>query len=281
MAKKEPQYRLVVFEAVEQPEEVRNLFCRVVGIHPTDATQWIARVPGVWPHALSEKVTRELLDGLYVLGVPAEAWRTDVFPELAPPRTIHSAACLPEGFRVKGLRGEPTHWVPWNKIELVGAGRIDTVDEYRSVSPPAWPSAVVTGLRAMVFRRPIPSSRRARAVRIPQDPVGEVIIVRRDPRIAFRVVENQMNYGYLGERLRPSAVENFPIFVREICTMAPDAFITPSTRAFLDQGGPAEYSFPSSQALLDYATHRLLWSWYRRDRDANRDEPESENEGES
>jgi hypothetical protein len=26
--------------------------------------------------------------------------------------------------------------------------------------------------------------------------------------------------------------------------------------------------FGSSQALLEYATHRLLWSWYSRDRDA-------------
>lgn len=278
MAQKEPLYRLVVFEAVEQPEEVRNLFCRVAGIHPTDAMQWIARVPGAWPHALPEKETRALLDGLYVLGVPAEAWRTDIFPDLAPPRTIHSAACLPEGFRVKGLRGEPTHWVPWDKIELVGAGQIDTVDEFRSVSPPAWPSAVVTGLRAMVFRRPIPSSRRARAVRVPQDPLGEVIIIRRDPRIAFRVVENQMNYAYLAERLRPSASENFPLFVRDICILAELAFITPSTRAFLERGERAEYSFPSSQALFEYATHRLLWSWYKRDREASQDEPEDERE---
>ena len=121
MAKTDRLYRLVVFESIDQADEVRNLFCRVAGIHPTDAMQWIARVPGVWPHALSEPVTRSLLDGLYILGVPAEAWRTDVFPDLTRPRTIHSAACLPEGFRVKGLRGEPTHWVPWNKIELVGA----------------------------------------------------------------------------------------------------------------------------------------------------------------
>ena len=28
--------------------------------------------------------------------------------------------------------------------------------------------------------------------------------------------------------------------------------------------------FPSSQAILDYATHRLLWSWYRRDSEAQR-----------
>jgi hypothetical protein len=270
MSKTAPLYRLVVFEEVDEPQAVRDLFCRVAGVHPTDAMQWIARVPGVWPKPLPEQDTRALLDGLYDLGVAAEAWRTDAFPDLSRPRSIHSAACLPEGFRVKGLRGEPTHWVPWNKVELVGAGRVEAEDEYRSVSPPSWPSAVVVGLRAMVLRRPIPSDRRARATRVARDPLGEVIIIRRDPRIAFRVVENQMNYAYLGERLKPSAAENFPVFVADLCARADDAYITPSTRSFLDGGDPGGHSFPSSQALLDYATHRLLWSWYRRDRDAER-----------
>jgi hypothetical protein len=272
--KNAPLYRLVVFEELDNPEEVRDLFCRLLGVHPTDANQWLARVPGVWPHPLPESETRALLDGLYVLGVAAEAWRADAFPDLSRPRTIHSAACLHEGFRVKGLRGEPTHWVPWSKVDLIGAGQIEEEDEYRAVSPQGWPSAVVTGLRAMVFRRPIPSTRRARATRIPRDPVGEVIIIRRDPRIALRVVENRMNYEYLGDRLRPSASENFLIFVADLCARADDAYITDSTRSFLEAGDPAEYSFPSSQALLDYATHRLLWSWYRRDRDAKPGGPE-------
>jgi hypothetical protein len=271
MTQPEPQYRLVVFEAVDEPQEVRDLFCRVAGIHPTDAMQWIARVPGVWPHALPETETRALLDGLYILGVAAEAWRTDAFPDLSRPRTIHDAACLPEGFRVKGLRGEPIHWAPWNKVELVAAGRIETEDEYRGVSPPAWPSAVVAGLRAMVARRPIPSTRRARAQRIPRDPLGEVLIVRRDPRLVFRVVENQMNYAYLGAGLKPTAAENFPLLVADLCARADDAYITPSTRSLLSHGDVKDHSFPTSQALLDYATHRLLWSWYRRDRDAERE----------
>ncbi len=110
--------------------------------------------------------------------------------------------------------------------------------------------------------------RRARAARIPRDPVGEVIVVRRDPRIAFRVVENQMNYAYLGDRLSQTAAENFPVFVADLCRYSPHAFITPSTSALLDAARPGDCEFPSSQSLLDYATHRLLWSWYRRDRDA-------------
>ncbi len=154
MDKTVPQYRLVVFEEIDDPQGVRDLVCRVTGTHPTDAMQWIARAPGVWPHPLLEKPVRELLDGLYDFGVAAEAWRTDQFPDLSRPRTIHNAACLPEGFRVQGLRGEPTHWVPWDKLELISAGRIDAEDEFRSVGPLNWPSAVAAGLRALTFRHP-------------------------------------------------------------------------------------------------------------------------------
>ena len=93
--------------------------------------------------------------------------------------------------------------------------------------------------------------------------------MRRDPRIAFRVVENHMNYAYLGERLSHSAAENFPVFVADLCARADAAYITESTRSLLEHREPGEHEFPSSQALLEYATHRLLWSWYRRDRDIN------------
>ena len=92
------------------------------------------------------------------------------------------------------------------------------------------------------------------------------------PWIAFRIVENQMNYAYLGTRLRQSAAENFPVFVADLCARADAAYITPSTRSLLEGRDPGEHEFPSSQALLDYATHRLLWSWYRRDRDRKADE---------
>ena len=77
-----------------------------------------------------------------------------------------------------------------------------------------------------------------------------------------------MNYAYLGERLSHSAAENFPVFVADLCARADTAYITPSTRSLLEHRQPGEHEFPSSQALLDYATHRLLWSWYRRDREA-------------
>lgn len=275
-AKSEPRYRVVVFDEIDEPEGVRDLFCKVTGLLPADAMLWVAKAPGAWPHPLSPDQTKTLLDGLYDLGVAAEAWLTDAFPDLNPTRTIHEAACLADGFRVTGLRGEPTHWVPWNRIEMVCAGRIEMGDEFKSGPPPRWPSALATGFRALTLRKPRPSPRLARASRVVRDPVGEVIIVRKEPRVAFRVVENQMNYAYLGEALRPSAAENFPRFVADVVARADDAYLPPSTRALLKQGDPSEYTYPTSQALLEYATHRLLWSWYSKDRERARDDPGGE-----
>ncbi len=281
MDQPDPLYRLVVFDEVDADDRpaVRDLFCRVTGMHPTDATLWIARTPGVWPRPLPEDQTRALLDGLYDLKVAAEARRTDQFPDLSPARTIHDAACLDGGLRIKGLRGEPTHWVPWDKIELISAGRIEAEDEYRGIKPPPWTSALSMGLRALTLRSARPPERRSRAMRVPRAPIGEVIVVRCDPRIAFRIVENQMNYATLGDRLRPSAAENFPILLANLCARAPRATLTPPTRALLAantagagaEADPEEIVFPSTQALLDYSTHRLLWSWYSRDRDARND----------
>jgi hypothetical protein len=268
MANPDNPYRLVVFDHPEDPQAVRDLMCAVTGIHPTDAMQWVARsAPGIWPQPLAEGEVRELLDGLYELKVPAEAWRIDLLPDLNPVRTIHDAACLPEGFRVKGLRGEPTHWVPWDRIEIVSAGRIMLADEFRNVAPPGWAAAISTGLNAMIGRAPR-SLRKQRAMRIPHDPVAEVHIVRRDPRVCFRIIENQMNYAALGDRLSTSAAENFPVFLADLCSQAKQAYVTPATTALLEHGNPSEYEFASSHALLEYTTHRLLWSWYRRDRDA-------------
>jgi hypothetical protein len=267
------RYRLVIFDAIDNPQELRELVCGVTGMHPTDAVQWLARAPGLWPQPLEEPEVRKLLDGLYDAGVAAEAWLADQFPELSPARTVHRAACLGEGFRIEGLRGEPTHWVPWDRIEMICAGRISAEDEFRKDPNPRWPSTVVAGIRALALMKPRPLGRHTRAQRIPRDPVGEALVVRRDPRIAFRVVENQMNYAYLGDRLSTSAADNFPVFLADLCSRADGAFLTPSTRKLLKMAEPGDCEFPSSQALLEYATHRLLWSWYSRDRDAQSSAP--------
>ena len=269
MAHTPAQYRLVVFDELEDPQPVRDLFCQVLGVHPTDSAQWVARVPGVWPKLLSEGDVRQLLDGLYALEVAAEAWRVDAFPDLRRPRIIHEAACLDGGLRITGLRGEPTHWVPWDKVEMLAAGAIAADDADRALTPPGWVNAISTGFRAAIGRAPR-TARKGRSFRTARDPVAEVLIIRRDPLVAFRVIANQMNYGYLGDRLQPATVDNFPLFLADLLRLSTRAIVTPTTTDLQKPPGevdPDDYEFGSSQSLIDYATLRLLWGWYRRDRE--------------
>lgn len=267
-------YRLVVFDAPDDPKPLRDLLCGVLGLHQADAMQWIARTPGIWARPLAEGETRELLDGMYELGIAAEAWRVDQLPKLSPARSVHIVACLPDGLRIGGLRGEPAHWVPWSAVEVVHGGRIAPEELARPAQPLGWAQAVSAGLNAMVLRKPLPP-RIQRSQRTPRDPVPEVHVVRRDPRLAFRFTSDQLNYAYLGDRLRASAIENFPLFLADLCagttSAGSSAHITDSTHELLrltrgdESAEPRLY--PSSQAMLEDTTLRLLWTWYRRDRD--------------
>lgn len=259
-AKPDNTYRLVVFQAPDDPRAVRDLLSAVTGDHPTDAAQWVARTPGIWARPLAEGEVRELLDGLYQLGVAAEARRIDTVPNLFPPRTVHEAACLPEGLRITGLRGEPTHWVPWNKVELVHVAQIEQNDEVREAD---WSSNWMDGIRALTHRPGRPSPRSGRLVKEPRPPVGEVQVVRKGPCLAFRIAENAMSYAYLKDRLQPTVAANFRLLVHDLVEQATDAYLTRATREFLD-GQPR--SFDSAQEMLADTTLQLLWSWYRRDR---------------
>ncbi len=261
-------YRLVLFDHPDDPGAVRDRIVAVTGQHPTDVMQWVARAPGVWPHPLAEGEVREILDGLFELRVPAEAWRLDRLPVLSPARTVHDLVCTDAGLQVRGLRGEPTHWVPWDHVELIDAGRIDQPDELRVIAPPGWVRAVNVGLNALL-RRSQATARRERSMRIAREPVAEALIVRREPRLALRASADGLSYAALGARKRPNAAENFRALLTEITVRAADAYITPTTRALLAGDEGPETLYPTSQALLDHATHRLLWSWYRRDRDGD------------
>ncbi len=232
----------------------------------------MARIPGVWPRILDEGETRRLLDGLYQLEVAAEAWRVDAFPDLSRPRTIHAAACLDGGFRVTGLRGEPTHWVPWDKVELVAAGRIQAADQVHAVTPPGWVGALSTGFRAAIGRAPR-TPRKARAFRIPPRPDrrGHPRPPRPPARLPGRREPDELR---LPRRPPPpSAAENFPILVADLRRLAAGAYVTPPTDALLDpDGDPDDFEFESPRALLEDATLCLLWSWYRRDRERKQGE---------
>ncbi len=287
MVEPEPQYRLVIFDAIDDLPRVRTVFTRVTGVHRTDATQWLSKAPGVWPQTIPVEQVKPLLDGLYELAIAAEAWRLDAFPKLNPARHVNGIACQDDGFQITGLHGEPSQWIPWDKVILIDAGLVEPSEEFRSARPPGWVDAVSTGLNALIGRAP----RAARGHptrsggRIDPSLVGSAILIRQDPLVAYRLIENLMHYRSLGRFRQPSAAENFPILLEQLYLGTNDAHITPGTHALVayspNQAEPDRdpESLPDvpvyrdTHALLEHATIQLLWSWYCRDRKRDLDEP--------
>jgi hypothetical protein len=67
-----------------------------------------------------------------------------------------------------------------------------------------------------------------------------------------------MNYEYLGERKTDSATVNFRLFLNDLLRNAPQAYVTPSTRAFLTHGAERLYHFDTTGHLQRYAQFHYL-----------------------
>ncbi len=270
-------YLLVVFDAIDDPDAVRDVLSRATKMHPTDAMHWVARMPGIGPRPLDKGQIKEVLDALYDLGVAAEARLPAAVPALHPVRNVHDVACLPEGLRVRGLRGEPIHWVPWPKIELIHAAWVEQEDETRSVGAATWMTAMRNAVNTVMGRPRMLIDRRPRTMRVAREPRRELVVVRREPLIALRLTEDTVNYAYLGAKRRPTAGENFPLLLQDLAARATDATLSPSTRGLLNPESAEKRGTPlaTSQALIDDALLKLLWRWYQRDRERDLDEPGS------
>ena len=256
------------------------MICAAAGTHPTDVVQWLARAPGVWPQLLDEPTVRKLLDGLYESKVAAEAWRVDQFPDLSPPRD-DSPCRLPgpgAAHRRAARRTDPLGALGPDRDDLRRVrswSRMKFATCTASAGLPRW----LPAFAPWRCRGPRPMSRMARAYRTPARPRRRDL--DRSPRSA-----NRLSRGREPDELRlPGRPPEdfgggeFPDLSCRSLRRADQAYLTPSTRALLERRDGSEYEFPSSQAILDYATHRLLWSWYSRDREAQEREPGQDGKG--
>ena len=76
----------------------------------------------------------------------------------------------------------------------------------------------------------------------------ELWLVREQPFQAWRIDHLEMNYEYLGDRMSTSAALNFRVFVQDVADHAKAAYLTPSTRAYLETQRAEDYRFDSRES---------------------------------
>ncbi|HTI49994.1 MAG TPA: hypothetical protein VL475_03545, partial [Planctomycetaceae bacterium] len=135
--------------------------------------------------------------------------------------------------------------VPWNDIDLVSVGQVpqDSARHYISGE----------GATVRSARRTGPST-----METPLSPGPEAWILCRNLVRWLRIDHKRMNYEYLGNRKTDSATANFRLFLDDIVARARQAYLTPSTRAFLEHGSVADYSFKTVEDLQRATELHLL-----------------------
>lgn len=241
----EPTVRVAVFAAPDGIDELSHVLSDVLGLHPTDAAIHARGMPGILPDSLPREKGAQLVAGINRIGLHAELVPSGDVPALDHVQPVHHLRCLDSGLEVLALHGEREAIVPWQDIELICVGVIpqEVTKHYLSGE-----MATLSAARRTTHL----------ALELPLSEGPELWIGCRQPFRAFRIDHKRMNYEYLGERKTDSATVNFRSLLEDILRQAPQAYLTPSTRAYIGHGAEKLYRFESTDALSHYLQFHIL-----------------------
>ena len=214
------KYRLAVaMESVDQ-EQALPVLKEVLGFNAIDGRNRLRHIPAVWPGEFDQSVARTAAAKLQSLGIETAAVPVDTIPDLRLARTLHRVACVENGLVVISLSGETEQTIPWSHVGLLSIA--DIVDVHGRTEG---------RLPDGVFRH---DPGIADLKSHPEDHGLELWILCDPPFEAFRIVADMMNYEYLKERRTSSSADNFQNLICDILQYSGSAFLTPSTRDYLN-----------------------------------------------
>jgi hypothetical protein len=238
-------YRVVIYAVPEDPQDLAQVLTEVLEMHATDAIVHARHAPGILPDRLTREQADRLAAAIEKIGISANVATIDEIPDFDHSQTVHHCQWSDSAMEIFGTQAAVEHRIPWNDIELICVG----------VVPQESARHYLTGEMSVL----------SAARRSPHDPLNipptagpELWFVRRNPFHVFCIDHKRMNYECLGYSKTDSATANFQLFLRDLLQHAPGAYVTPSTRAFLDHGPDREFQFDSTDHLQRYAQLHLM-----------------------
>jgi hypothetical protein len=241
----EGNYRVVIFGDPEDVTVIKEILTESAGLHPDDAATAARMAPGILPGRFSREVAEAIAAQVDCRGIKAASLPENEIPKLDHAEIVHHARCQKDGLAVLGLRSELERLVPWSDVSLLSLGcvPIETI--------PRLPA------EAAVVVHAAPNPHRASGGAAPHTGI-ELWLACVRPFAVYRIRHDQMNYEYLDERKTDSATRNFTLFVEDLSQYAPQAYLTPASRAFLRHDHQRHFEFPSVRELRDETTLHLL-----------------------
>lgn len=223
-------HRVVVFGAPDDGDELKSLLTEHADMDAATAQLATRSLPGLLPQRMPQYRAAKVAAEIRALGLSAMSVPAAEVPNLSQAHQSHHVRFFDESLEVVDACDQP-YSSPWSNLKIVSVGVVPSTAplHHRPASALSMGSTHRSwndGVHAESRRRP------------------EVFIVLDDgpPLI---LASDEMNYEDLGRRRAATSSANFARLIDGLVKRATAAWITPSTRAFLDRGPVRHYDFRS------------------------------------
>lgn len=237
-------HQIVVFAV---PDDLESFVEVLLGLPEMDrptARQIMMSLPGLIPGRLARSEAAEIATQIRDLGVDATAIPESDVPDISHALAVHHINVTKSKLEAIDFRAASKSW-DGQKIDVLSVGVVPSSAPSRQRAAPA--AAMGSSHRSWNDGSHLTAPKRPEAYVIFAD--GQ----------ALKMASDEMNYEYLDNRLCGSSTANFTALIRDLHELAPDAWVTPSTRSFLDHAPQRHFEFRSHDDFQRYTQfHTLL-----------------------
>lgn len=245
-------HQIVVFAVPDDLEAFTRVLLRLPDMDLPTARHIMMSLPGLIPCRLARSEAAEMAAQIRDLGVDATSIPDSDIPEISHALPVHHVKVEESVLEAIDFREESRTW-DGSSVDVLSVGVVPSNAPKRHRAAPA--VAMGSSHRSWNDGSHLSAKKRLEAYVILDD--GQVL----------QIASDEMNYEYLAKRLSGSSTANFTSLIRDLHELAPQSWVTPSTRAFLDHAPQRHYEFQTHEEFQRYTQfHTLLRGQVARNR---------------
>jgi len=236
-------HQVVVFAVPDDVESLESVLVKLPHMDAPTVHQIVHTLPGIVPGRLTRSKAAAAATQIRELGVHATAIPGSDIPVVSHAVPVHHVRVSQSALEVIDFRDQSRSWSA-DDIDVLSVGLIPSSATAHHRPPPA--AAMGSSHRVWNEGAHIKAKKRPAALIVLHD--GTVLSLSSDA----------MNYEYLEDRLGTSSSVNFATMIRDLRQLAAGAWVTPSTRSFLDHAPRQHFEFRTEEDFQRYTQFQTL-----------------------
>lgn len=240
------EYRIAAFSIPGDMEALEQILTELPEMDRLTAGQTAKSLPGIIPGCCSRELAEGIVERLSEAGLKAIAVPANEIPDLLHVQRPHRVRISDDTIETTDPRGR-SQFCCWQDVAVISVGVV--------------PSTAPSGFRAMPLVASGSSHRSWNSsIKVSPRHRAEAWIVLRNSQPAICIASDEVNYEYLNERLATSSTANFRLLVEDLIQHSPNAWLTPSTLAFMEHRPSSHFDFRTCNDFRRYIELQFVLS---------------------